>query len=106
LDEFAPTFVGYLIRIGKAAGFTLTNVPRDAYAYAAWAHNAGIDEPLTSIKKNGFNWQRTIERNKKAYDAGDKDPEHGAGYMWLKMIPYANKVLEYVDKYPNAKLVA
>lgn len=75
--------------IADAAGFDISNPPADAWPYLAWAHNAGLGEPLTSIAKFGFDWAATVKRN----------TAEGNDYMINHMIPYAARVSELVDQY-------
>lgn len=63
----------------------------DKWAYLAWAHNAGVGEPVTSIKKYGLDWEATKTRNQQENNA----------YMVKKMIPYAEYVLGEVRRIPD-----
>lgn len=101
VSKFVTSMLKNLEAIAKAAKFDPAYPPRDAYPYLAWSHNNGLPEVLKSIAAFGMDWQKTINRNTKAYAAGDNDPDHGAGYMVRRMIPYGNAVLKYVDMYPS-----
>ncbi len=82
----AVSFESHLDDILDAANLDAPN--DDVWCYLAWAHNAGVGEPLTSIKKYGLDWAAL-----KARDQND--------YMRNKMIPYAEFVLGEVHRVPD-----
>jgi hypothetical protein len=95
VKRFVVDMIKNLEALAKAAGFDSANPPRDAYAYLAWSHNAGLGGvpgkfgPLDSIKAYGMDWEKLKTR-----DQND--------YMRKRMIPYGDAVLRYVDMYPTA----
>lgn len=102
--EFAGLLLNHLKSVSKYGKFDVRGpIPLDAYAYAAWMHNAGSDA-TKSLAKYGMDWQATIARNTAAYKASPDSS--GAKYMVERMIPYGNAVLSLVSQYPTAKLVS
>ncbi len=85
------TLRGHLEAIASAAGFDPDAPPRDAWPYVCWAHNGGLGAALGGISKYGFDWERMKARN----------IAEGNDYVINHLIPYAEKVLEYIDQYPS-----
>ena len=85
-------FVGYLAqdlkRIADAAKLDLTRpLKLDAFKYLAWAHNAGVGQPLASIQRYGLDWDKLKARP----DQND--------YVRNRLIPYAERAVFGAGRY-------
>lgn len=92
----------YWIQIAAAARLAkLEPPPRDAFAYLCWAHNEGIGAAIKSIRTYGLDWGELVRRNRRECEAGAHDPDHGAGYVMVRLVPYVTRVLACIDRYPG-----
>jgi hypothetical protein len=82
----AVNFESNLDRILAAAGLDTPN--DDVWCYLAWAHNAGVGQPVKSIQTYGLDWAALKAR-----------PQND--YMTNKMIPYAEYVLSETRRVPD-----
>lgn len=82
-------FESMLARILDAAH--LAEPTPDTWPYLAWAHNAGIGEPIRSIAHWGLDWPALTKRPE------NLDPQ---GYVCRKLIPYASAACAAALAYP------
>jgi hypothetical protein len=82
----AVNFESNLDKILDAAGLDAPN--DDVWCYLAWAHNAGVGQPVKSIQTYGLDWAALKAR-----------PQND--YMTNKMIPYAEYVLSETRRIPE-----
>lgn len=60
----------------------------DMWCYLAWAHNAGVGQPLGSIQKYGLDWEALKAR-----------PQNE--YVTSRLVPYAEAIRTYAYKYSD-----
>lgn len=76
-----------LKRICTAARFSLSAIPRDAFAYLSIAHNQGLGACLKTIAAHGLDWSAYKDRNlKEAQQAGDPEKLK----WWMDVFAYGD----------------
>lgn len=82
----AYTFERNLDKILAAAG--IDSPSGDIWYYLAWAHNAGVNQPVTSIKSYGMDWQALKSRPQNEYVTGS-------------LVPYAEFIYQEAERVPT-----
>lgn len=88
VDVCAAVTGAHYRAILAAAGLDEASATVDVWCYVAWAHNAGLGEPIKSIRTYGLDWNALKARPQNDYMVG-------------KLIPYAENVRTYVLAYPQ-----
>ena len=92
-EAFTVVMEAHLDKILGAA--SLDSPTYDTWCYLAWAHNAGVGQPVKSIGSYGLDWEALKVRNAR---------ENPAGYVTKKLVPYAEYIRKEIDRLADADI--